>query len=313
MAKKKAKKTIKKTARKAASTPTPDTSRHLIDPQIGMIGMGWIGMNYYEEFKKRGYNPIGYSLEKPWIENKSKIKECDLVFVAVWTPTTPDGFDSSVLESVLPLVGKGKVAVIKSTIVPGTTKRLQEKFPDITIVYSPEFLSINSAKVDVTNPFANIVGFPIDDAAHRVAARAILNILPIAPFKLVCDSTQAEIIKYSHNVSGVTQILTFNLLYDVAQKLGVGWDDVHAAMIADPFVNTRYAQPVHKSGRGAGGGCFIKDFAAFRERYLELFPEDEIVKSILQNMEKLNIRLLMQTDKDLDLLKGVYGENPKAY
>ena len=75
-------------------------------PLIGFIGQGYVGKNYGDDFEWRGFKVVRYSLEKPYIENKDKIKECDIVFVAVWTPTTPKGFDLSIVESVLPLVGE---------------------------------------------------------------------------------------------------------------------------------------------------------------------------------------------------------------
>src|SRR5580692_663281 len=84
-------------------------------PLIGFIGQGWIGKAYADNFEERGYEVVRYALEKPYIKNKDKIAECDIVFIAVWTPTTPKGFDSSVVENVLPLVGEGKIAVLKST------------------------------------------------------------------------------------------------------------------------------------------------------------------------------------------------------
>ena len=98
---------------------------------IGFIGQGWIGKNYADDFEKRGYETVRYSLEKPYVDNKEKIKDCDLVFIAVPTPTTPTGFDDSILRQTVKLVGKGKIAVIKSTVLPGTTESIQRENPDI--------------------------------------------------------------------------------------------------------------------------------------------------------------------------------------
>src|SRR3989338_6825777 len=86
-------------------------------PLIGFIGQGWIGKNYANDFEKRGLKTVRYALEVPYAQNKEKIKECGIVFVAVPTPTTPKGFDASIVESALGLVGKGKIAVLKSTIL----------------------------------------------------------------------------------------------------------------------------------------------------------------------------------------------------
>jgi len=59
--------------------------------KIGFIGQGWIGKNYADDFEKRGYEIVRYALESPYIDNKEKIKECDIVFIAVPTPQHSQG------------------------------------------------------------------------------------------------------------------------------------------------------------------------------------------------------------------------------
>lgn len=276
-------------------------------PLIGFIGQGWIGKAYADNFEERGYEVIRYSLEKQWVKNKDRIKDCDIVFIAVWTPTTPKGFDISVVESVLPLVGERKIAVVKSTILPGTTEKLQKKFSRITVLFSPEFLSITSHVHDAAHPFVNLVGMSHEDSKHYLAAERVMKILPKAPYSSICKSVEAEIFKYTHNASGYTQVILFNIMYDLAQKFGANWDVVNRAIQADPLISKRYSNPVHKSGRGAGGGCFIKDIAALRAHFKKHVPGDRRALKVLEAMEAKNIELLTSTGKDLDLLKGVYG------
>jgi len=275
-------------------------------PLIGFIGQGWIGRNYANDFEARGYSTVRYSLEPEYVGNRQKIKTCDITFIAVPTPTTPKGFDGSIVEDALKLIGKGKIAVIKSTILPGTTEAYQKKHKTITIVYAPEFLSEGTAAYDAAHPFSNIIGLPVDDKKHRDAADKIFTVLPASPFKLVCSSSEAEVIKYSHNMSGYTQIITFNVIYDIAQKLGCNWSNVYSALTNDPYICSRYSQPIHKSGRGAGGGCFIKDFAAYSELYKRHIDDEEGI-AYLDAAQKKNIALLVASNKDLHLVEGVYG------
>lgn len=279
--------------------------------KIGFIGQGYIGKNYADDFERRGFSVVRYALEEPHINNKEKIKDCDIVFIAVPTPTTPDGFDSSVVAGAVSLVGDGNIAVIKSTVLPGTTKRLQLANPNITLLVSPEFLSEATAAKDAAHPPQNIVGIPVQDAAHKDAAKKLHSVLPEAPHALTCGSDEAELFKYAHNLNGYFQIILSNLLYDTAQNLGADWAPIQEAIEADPLISGRYANPVHKSGRGAGGHCFIKDFAAFRTLYEDLV-KDEKGAAVLRALERKNIDLLMSSSKDNDLLKGVYGSNPIA-
>lgn len=277
--------------------------------KIGFIGQGWIGKNYANDFEARGYTTVRYSLEEPYVQNKDEIKTCDVVFIAVPTPSTPQGFDASIVGQAFSLVGEGKIAVIKSTIVPGTTKRFQENNTHCKIFYSPEFLSEATAKFDVENPFSNIVGIVDDTEENRELANKVLDVLPRSPFVLVCTSTEAEFIKYAHNINGYSQIILFNIIYDLASKLGADWSTIQSAISADPMMSDRYIQPIHKSGRGAGGSCFIKDLAAFRQTYEKLISEDGTGIQVLKSLENKNIDLLKSTNKDMNLLKGVYGDN----
>jgi len=280
------------------------------DKKIGLVGQGFIGKNYADDFEKRGFNVIRYSLEEPHINNKEKIKECHVVFIAVNANTTPAGFDDSNIREALELVGEGNIVVIKSTLIPGMTKELQKDYKTITILFSPEFLSEATAAHDARNPFSNIIGIPIDDKSHRNAAESIHEVLPKALFSITCDSDEAEIVKYSHNVAGFMQVITFNLMYDMATSMGLQWDTIKKALTADPFVNNHYINPVHKSGRGAGGHCFIKDFAAFSQIYKKVVG-DELGVRALKSLEDKNVDLLVKSGKDLNLLNGVYGKIEK--
>lgn len=277
------------------------------DKKIGFIGQGWIGKNYADDFEERGFTVVRYSLEKEYIANKDLIKGCDVVFVAVPTPTKNGTFDDSIVRSALGIIGDGKVAVIKSTLLPETTKNLQKEFSNICIFVNPEFLSVATAKYDASHPTRNIIGIPSTSAEHRQIAENLMKILPKAPYELICDSTEAELIKYARNSIGYARVLMANIFYDLAEKLGVDYSNIKNAISADPDNGPTYSNALHKSGRGAGGECFIKDFAALKEFYSSLVSDIKGFE-MLQSMESKNIELLKNTNKDLHLLKGVYGD-----
>ena len=273
--------------------------------RVGFIGQGYIGKNYADDFETREYEVIRYAKEEPYIKNRDVIKTCEIVFVAVPTPTTKNGYDGSIIRSVLPLTETNTIVVLKSTILPGLTRIIQKEFPDRIIMHSPEFLSETTAANDAAHPFMNIVGIVENNDKHNEAARLVHSILPNAPFIKTVSSEEAELIKYAHNGSGYTQIIFFNLIYDLAIKLGSNWQNIEEALKADPFIPNRYASPIHKSGRGAGGHCFIKDMSALRQIY-ESITKDTKGVDILKSMEEKNKSLLTQSNKDIDLLKGVY-------
>jgi len=275
---------------------------------IGFIGQGWIGKSYADNFETRGYQVVRYAKEEPYSVNQAKISKCDIVFIAVPTPTTSAGFDDSILRQVIKLVGEKKIAVIKSTIMPGTTESIQKDNPNIYVVHSPEFLTEATSAYDAANPQRNIIGIPLNNDEYKQKAKQVMEVLPFASYQLVCRAKEAELTKYGGNCWFYFKVVFINLLYDLAGKLGVDYQVVKEAMSADPRIGSTHLDPIHKTGRGAGGHCFIKDFAVFSKMYRELVG-NELGLKVLAGLKDKNIDLLVQSNKDLDLLKGVYGED----
>lgn len=275
--------------------------------KVGFIGQGYVGKNYADDFENRGYEVVRYSLETEYVNNKDFIKTCDVVFIAVPTPSTPNGFDYSIVEDSLRFVGEGKIAVIKSTVLPGTTKKLQAMYPNIVLLFSPEFLCEATAARDAVNPMFNIVGVPPDSDEHRTASDTVMGILPKSNHAFIVSTEAAELFKYVHNIHGFMRVVFSNIFYDTAQTLGVPWTQVEEIMNVDPMMSPYYNSPIHKSGRGAGGSCFIKDMSAFTRMYEELHSDDLKGIAVLQALEKKNLELLAITNKSQDLVKGVYG------
>jgi len=274
--------------------------------KIGFIGQGWIGKNYANDFEKRGFKVVRYSLEKPYIKNKDKIKTCDIVFIAVPTPTTTQGFCYKNITKVLSLIGNGKTVVIKSTILPYVVDILQLRFPKIYIMHSPEFLTEATAEFDSANPQRNILGIPKDTIVYKEKAKEVMDILPYAPYRLICSVHEASFIKYGGNNWFYFKVVFMNMLYDLVKKYpDCRWEVIRDAMAADQRIGRTHLDPVHKSGRGAGGHCFIKDMEAFRDLYVDKISDLE-GSLLLDRMIKKNIEYLKNSGKDLDILRGVY-------
>ncbi len=278
------------------------------DKLIGFIGQGWIGKHYADDFEKRGFSVVRYALEEPYCANKDKIKDCDIVFIAVPTPSTPEGFNDSIVREAVKLAGEGKTVVIKSTMLPGVTETIQAENSDKYITHSPEFLREATAAYDAANPDRNIIGVPEKSEEFLRRAEEILSVLPEAPHKDVCHSKEAELIKYAGNCYLYLKVIYANMLHDLATELGCEWDKIKHNMIGDPRIGKSHLDPVHDSGRGAGGHCFIKDFSAFTEMYEKLIG-DELGLKVLEAIKDKNIDYLVKSGKSLDLLKGVYGED----
>ena len=281
-------------------------------PTIGFIGQGFIGKNYADDFERRGFVVVRYALEEPFVQNKDHIKECDIVFIAVPTPTTPEGYDDGIVRSAIAFSRPGATIVIKSTMLPGTTETIQKEFVDRVVMHSPEFLRVTQAARDAAFPDRNIIG--ITSESHRAVAEEVMRLLPGAPYKIICTAREAEYIKYAGNFFLYMKVMFANFLYDITQKEGADFNVIKQTIAADPRIGPSHLDVVHASGhvgsrpaRGAGGLCFIKDIAAFRELYGRIVPEDKEGLALLKALEAKNNTLLRESGKDLDLLRGVYG------
>lgn len=286
--------------------------------KIGFIGQGWIGKNYADDLENRGFEVVRYSLEERYIQNAALIPYCDIVFIAVPTPTTKEGFDASIVRQALGHIGKGKTAVIKSTILPGTTEMLQAEFPDIYVLHSPEFLVEKTAAYDAAHPNRNIIGIPKDTIEFRERAKSVLEVLPKAPYEAIMGARDAEFVKYAGNSFLYTKVIFMNLLYDLVENMDGNWSQIREAFIHDPRIGSSHTEPVHHSGhidplksptkkRGAGGHCFIKDFEAFRKLY-DQRANDPAGSDLMKALVYKNIQLLVESQKDLDTLEDVYGD-----
>ena len=277
--------------------------------KIGFIGQGYVGKNMADDFEARSYSIVRYSLEPAYRENKDAIGECDVVFIAVPTPSTPEGFDFSIVKSAISLVRPGACVVLKSTLIPGTTESLQEEYPDRTVLFSPEFLCEATASHDAAHPIFNIIGATLDTDTQKKATEEVMALLPLSTNQFYTTATAAEIFKYAHNIQGYMRVIVSNLLYDVSSALNADWEQVRRMMNVDPMMSPYYNSPIHKTGRGAGGHCFIKDMVAFRMLYSDVCAQDTDGLAVLTSMEKKNLALLKVTNKDQELVEGVYGKN----
>ena len=280
---------------------------------IGFVGQGFIGKSYADDMERRGYAVVRYALEEPYAANKNRIQECGIVFIAVPTPTTPKGFDYSIVESALKLCKAGSVAVIKSTVLPGTTAKLQKKFPKLHVMHSPEFLVLKQAAEDAARPLRNIIGTVLQTPATKTKAKQVMKVLPRAPYELICGIKEAELIKYAGNFFLYMKVLYANLMFEMADATGADYEIMRAAIAADPRIGPSHLQVLHDSGhkgarkgRGAGGVCFIKDIAALADFY-EAEVGNKAGTKLVRALIAKNIELLVASGKDLDLLAGVHG------
>ena len=277
--------------------------------KIGFIGQGFVGKNMADSFEKRGYEVVRYSLDEKYVGNKEQIKDCAITFIAVPTPSTVYSVNLSAIHSAIDCIGRGNIAVIKSTVPPGTTDYLSKLYSKIRIIHSPEFLREKLARHDVDTPDRTFIGIPVREKQdgyqqYKELAQEIIDILPKSEYTAILNSDETELIKYAGNVFLTMKVIFANMIFDVCKSTGLNYEDVAAGFGADTRIGHSHLA-IDSTSRGAGGHCFIKDLEAFRQIYEESTGNDRGTKLLVAMVQKSN-QLLNESGKDLELLKDIY-------
>jgi len=249
--------------------------------KLGLIGRGMVGDAIYQGLQSIQHIVSFYDPKYP--ESRFEdILDTECCFIAVPTlPNEKNECDLTILHSVLnSLQDRNYVGVIciKSTITPGTTNLLIEKYKNDKICFCPEFLKERSAYDDfmVHNPIC-IVGTN-SDAVFEIIKSIHLPISKV--FKMV-KPTEAELTKYMQNVYNTYRILFANGFYEVCKHNNVDYDSVLSSLMVRNELDDKYMK-CNELMRGPSGPCLVKDTLAFNEYVKTL--NLEIQPSIFQTM-----------------------------
>ncbi|MFH1820670.1 MAG: hypothetical protein ABH805_02050 [Candidatus Nealsonbacteria bacterium] len=257
--------------------------------RCGIIGVGMVGGAVQRYFEGKENIELflydkGRDLGSPEDVNKAEI-----VFICVPTPYLKDGmgFDLSYVEEALNMLQGDKVVVIKSTVMPGTTEALQQKYPQHKILMNPEFLTEETADQDMLYPDRQIIGYT---EKSQTIAGDIMQLLPLAPFERVLPSTEAELVKYFGNTWFSVKVSFANQMFDLCQVLGVDYDRMVEAAAADKRIGRTHLNVMHKGYRGYGGKCLPKDIKAL----IQLADLKGVDLKLHKTAEAINKELMQQ-------------------
>lgn len=233
--------------------------RSLENKKIGIVGVGMVGGALLHYFQSQGIIPLLHDPYKK-LGSQEELNRADIVFVCVPTPFEKEkGFDMSYVEKSLKLLSPRKAIVIKSTVIPGTTERLQIDYPQHTFFFSPEFLVEEKAIEDMMHPERQIVGFT---SSNEHEAQQILDLLPSAPFTKIIPSTEAEMVKYFGNTFLAMKVIFANQMYELCKKLDIDYDLVKDCVSTDKRIGASHLDVRHGGYHGYGGKCLPKDIRA---------------------------------------------------
>jgi GDP-mannose 6-dehydrogenase len=245
------------------------------------------------------------------------VQSTEVSIIAVGTPSTNEGhlnlnFIYKVAEEIgeaLRHVDHFHVVVIRSTVLPGTNKKLgtiiektskKVRNIDFAVVSNPEFLREGSAVKDYYNPAVTVLGSENELALQKMAE--LYNDIN-APIKKV-SAEVAEIIKFINNSFHAIKICFANEVGNICKGLGLDSHEVMDLFVMDTKLNL---SPYYlKPGFAYGGSCLPKDLKGLctlaHDKYLSL-PVLEHIDASNRNQKQAAIKMIEEAgNRKLGLL-----------
>lgn len=322
---------------------------------ISVIGTGYVGLTLSALLSKAGHkvccidvvpekietikqgksyfyelgldNLVKYGIDSgnliPTLDYKEGVKEADIVFLSVGTPSGEDGgwdltYVYDAVASAAKYIKDGTIFVQRSTVPVGTGKRaiaiIKETNPKVKFTYlsSPEFLREGSAVLDSIIQDRIVIGGDSEDAKqkvfdlfeqvekmagkiteetpeiHEYAQTYIMNgECKSDSFKSKCISTcleSAELIKVCSNTFLATKISFANNVARVCDRVGANVNEVMNGVGLDRRIGRSFLY----AGLGFGGGCFPKDVKGLIRSTEDLGVDAELFKKVYElNMSQV--------------------------
>ena len=279
--------------------------------KIGIVGQGFVGTAI-----KVGFEPH-YELETydAFDESKSTgnladlVAECEVIFVCVPTPMNKDGTcHTDIVESVVERINRKRqgylrvtlkhdtIVVLKSTVPPGTTDRLNKKYKDISVIFNPEFLTETNFIEDFKNQTRIILGGT--RKGTNLLRQIYSKVFPTAHI-IKTGSITAEMVKYMTNTYLATKVSFANEIKQICDKVGADYDKVtEYATLDERLGKTHLGVPGPDGDCGFGGHCLPKDLNAL----ICVAHEFDIVPEVLEAVVETNDKV--RENRDWEKMKG---------
>ncbi|HSE56529.1 MAG TPA: hypothetical protein VLB02_00355 [Candidatus Paceibacterota bacterium] len=253
--------------------------------KIAIVGMGVVG-NGMDQLLKKRFTTVPYDIDG----SKEAVQTCDMAIVCVPTPMRDDGScDISAVEEVVSWL-ETPLILIKSTIPPGTTRMLREKYQK-KINFSPEYMGESAyftpywkypdPKRAETHTFVIVGGNEASDILN-----VFMKVMSVDTHYVVATAEEAELTKYMENTFFATKVSFCNEFYDIAKGYGVDYKRLRELWLLDSRINPNHTL-VFEDNRGWGGKCYPKDVHAIIKAAENIDYDPLLLKAVVASNKKV--------------------------
>ena len=272
--------------------------------KIGIVGQGFVGtaikVGFEPHYQVETYDK--YDEDKSTCESlRDLVGKCEVMFVCVPTPMNKDGScHTDIVESVVKEIDEwvsryhkdiNPIVVIKSTVSPGTTDRLNKKYDGVNVIFNPEFLTEMNFLEDFKNQTRIILGGT--RKGTNKLRQVYSKVFPSATI-VKTGSKTAEMVKYFVNSFLATKVSFANEMKVICDEIGIDYDKVVEYSTYDERLGkSHWAVPGPDGDLGFGGHCLPKDVSAIVKEF-----GSELLKTVLEVNDKV------RENKDWEEMKG---------
>ncbi len=200
------------------------------------------------------------------------VKECDIIFVGVNTPTKMFGrgagrasdlqFWEATAREIKGFAEGDKIVVEKSTLPVRTAAAMESILNDhaehrFTVLSNPEFLAEGTAIKDLLEPDRVLIGGPQDEVGLAAIEEVVDIYASWVPRERILTTNvwSAELTKLAANAFLAQRVSSINAIAGLCEATGADVEEVARVMGADHRIGSKFL----KAGPGFGGSCFKKD------------------------------------------------------
>jgi len=275
--------------------------------RLGIIGLGYVGTAIKSFFESHNVELLTYDINQRKNPSEESIdslvrKNPTFIYIAVPTPMKKDGSCSLknleiVLDEINDIGFNSGCIIIKSTIPPKTTENFQLSYPNLKIIFNPEFLTEANFYDDFKNQKFIILGGNNKDC--RIASDFYKLFFPNSKI-YISTTAEAEMIKYFLNCFLAVKVSYANEIYQLCLKLDINFNKIiDMAKLDSRIGKTHLNVPGPDGEYGYGGSCFPKDISAL----IKIFEENNVSSAVIKSSWNRN-QNIDRKSKDWEILKG---------